>query len=60
MGNIREKYRVEVDSKKTKKEQDKKNIERTSYDMASYPFGAEEMLLNIELKNHLKDDDLTK
>ena len=49
MGNIREKYKVELDSKKGKKE-DKKKLERTSYDVASYPFGAEEMLLDLEFK----------
>jgi len=49
MGNIREKYKVEPDNKKDKK------IEKTSYDVASYPFGAEEMLLNAELRNLDKD-----
>ena len=47
MDNIREKYKVELDSKKDK---DKKKVEKTSYDVASYPFGADEMLLNRELK----------
>lgn len=46
MENIREKYKVELD----KKEKDKKKIERQRCDIASYPFGAEEMLLNQELK----------
>ena len=50
MGNIREKYRVELDSRKGKKEQDNKKTDRTSYDVASYPFGAEEMLLDLEFK----------
>ena len=47
MENIREKYKVELDNKK---EKCKKKIAETSYDVASYPFGAEEMLLNDELK----------
>ena len=45
MGNIRQKYKVEP-----KKKEEKKKIEPTGCDVAAYPFGAEEMLLNAELK----------
>ena len=38
---------------------DNKNNDKTPYDVAAYPFGAEEMLLNTELK-HLEEDNLTK
>lgn len=44
MEDIRKKYKVES------KEKDKEKNNREHYDVASYPFGAEEMLLKEELK----------
>ena len=53
MENIREKYKVELDSKKDK---DKKKVEKTIYDVASYPFGAEEMLDLRDIEELDRDD----
>lgn len=52
MENIRDKYKVELDKRK----KDKKIIEKKNFDIASYPFGAEEMLLNRELKELDRDE----
>lgn len=49
MSNMREK--IKVDPKETKKKEEKRK-----YDMAAYPFGAEEMLLKAELKDLDRDD----
>lgn len=57
MGNIREKYRVEIDSKNPKKDENNKKRNETSYDVASYPFGAEEMLLDLEFKKGARGED---
>lgn len=49
MGNIREEYKVTP--KKQSEEKPKK-----SYDPTSYPFGAEEMLLEAELEELDRDE----
>lgn len=57
MSNIREEYKVNPTQEyKGNPTQDSKASQNTElkkqpYDIASYPFGAEEMLLNAELKN---------
>lgn len=52
MENIRNKYKVHLDEKKD----NKKKTEKQSYDIASHPFGAEEMLLAKELKELDRDE----
>lgn len=51
---MREEFMNRIDARN-----DGKN-NKCQYDIASYPFGAEEMLLNLELKQHSKEEDLIK